>query len=42
MKGFITNSAEYACGILHWLGNRTYRLGAFSICEKTQDKPKTK
>ena len=34
MKGFLTNSVR--------LGNRTYRLGAFSICEKTQDKPKTK
>ena len=22
MKGLITNSAEYAFGILHWLGNR--------------------
>ena len=22
MKGFSTNPAEYACGILHWLGNR--------------------
>ena len=21
----LTPMAEYACGILHWLGNRTYR-----------------
>ena len=30
MKGFITNSVR--------LGNRTYRLGTFSICEKNTRK----
>ncbi len=31
MNAIGTKPAEYAFGILHWLGNRTYRPGIYSV-----------
>ena len=28
---FLQDSAEYTFGLLHWLGNRTYRPGTYSL-----------